>query len=58
MISDLLTKEEAWAIAEFCKRVGWTDLRQLAADDDEADAMQAAFIKIAKEFARTGFSPR
>jgi len=58
MITELLTKDEAWALAEFCKRIGWTDLRQQAAGDDEADAMQTAFIKIAKELASAGFSPR
>ena len=58
MISDLLTRDEAWALAELCKRVGWTDLRQLAAGDDEADQMQAALIKIAKQLSLEGYSPR
>lgn len=58
MISELLTRDEAWALAELCKRVGWTDLRQLAAGDDEADLMQSALIKMAKRLSSEGYSPR
>ena len=58
MINEILSKDEAWALAEMCKRIGWTDLRQLAAGDDEADFMQAALIKMAKQLALEGYSPR
>lgn len=58
MISELLTRDESWAIAELCKRVSWTDLRQLAAGDDEADLMQSALIKVAKQLSSDGYSPR
>jgi len=58
MIVEILSKDESWAVAEFCKRVSWTDLRQLADGDDEADLMQSAFIKLARELATVGFSPR
>lgn len=58
MISEILTKDEAWALAEMCKRIGWTDLRQLSSGDDEADLMQSALVKIAKELAHSGFAPR
>ena len=58
MISELLNRDEAWALAELCKRIGWTNIRQLAAGGDEADLMQAALIKIAKELSLEGYSPR
>ena len=58
MIFEILTKDEAWALAELCKRIGWTDIRKLASGDDEADYMQAALTKIAKELSQSGFAPR
>ena len=58
VINEILSKDEAWALAELCKRIGWTDVRQLAVGDDEADLMQAALIKIAKELSLEGYSPR
>lgn len=54
----LLTREQAWAVAEFCKRVGWTDIRQLSADDPEADGAQTGLMVLANELARVGFKPR
>ncbi len=58
VINEILSKDEAWALAELCKRIGWTDIRQFAVGDDEADLMQAALIKIAKELSLEGYSPR
>jgi hypothetical protein len=54
----LLTREQAWAVAEFCKRVGWADIRQLSADDAEADGAQTGLMVLANELARVGFKPR
>ena len=54
----LLTRDQAWALAELCKRIGWTDIRQLAAGDDEADHMQTGLMVLANELSRVGFSPR
>lgn len=54
----LLTRDQAWAVAEFCKRVGWADIRQLSANDAEADGAQTALLVLANELARVGFRPR
>jgi hypothetical protein len=54
----LLTADQAWAIAEFCKRVGWSEIRQLSADDAEADNAQTGLMVIANELARVGFKTR
>jgi hypothetical protein len=53
-----LSRDQAWALAELCKRAAWSDLRQLAAGDDEADQMQAGLIVLARELSAAGFSPR
>lgn len=34
-----LNETEAWALAQFLKRAGFTDYRRLAQNDSEADAM-------------------
>ena len=54
----LLTREQAWAVAELCKRIGWTDIRQLSATDDETDRAQTGLMVLANELARVGFKPR
>ncbi len=54
----LLTSEQAWAVAELCKRIGWTEIRQLSATVDETDRAQTALMVLAKELARVGFNPR
>jgi hypothetical protein len=54
----LLTRDQAWAVAELCKRIGWTEIRQLSADDEETDRAQVGLMVLAKELARVGFSPR
>jgi len=37
-----LSDEEAWALAEFLKRMGWSEWRALAVDDEEARRMRRA----------------
>lgn len=34
-----LTRDQAYALAELCKRIGWQDVRALAVDDNEARLM-------------------
>lgn len=53
-----LSELEADALAEFLKRVGFSDFRSLAKSDDEAYLMQSAAAKVAKELAEAGFNPR
>lgn len=53
-----LTKEAAWDLAQFLKRVGWREFRINAADDDEAYRMRDAAELVRKALAEKGFAPR
>lgn len=44
-----LTDAESMALAQFLKRVGWLDYRQLAIDDQEA---------VRKVLSEVGYAPR
>jgi hypothetical protein len=53
-----LPASEAWALAEFVKRVGYSDFRPLAVDADEAHAMQDAAERLRTALADAGYAPR
>jgi hypothetical protein len=53
-----LADEEAGAFAQWLKRAGFTQYRQLAIDDDEAYRMQAAAEQFRVALAVAGFAPR
>lgn len=53
-----LTDAEALALAQFMKRVGFTEWRQNAASDDEAYLMRDGCDKLAKALAEQGYNPR
>jgi len=53
-----LTNQQAQALAQFCKRVGFSDFRGCAQTDDEAYDMQYAVGKIRRELIAAGFDPR
>jgi len=53
-----LTDNQALALAQFVKRVGWTEWRQNAVDDAEAYLMRDAFDQLARSLADGGYSPR
>lgn len=53
-----LTPQEALALAQFVKRVRWTEVRQNAIGDEEADLMMDAMREVAKALAEAGYSPR
>ena len=53
-----LPDHQAWALAEFLKRVGYRDYRPLAVDDQEAYAMQEAGEKLRTALAEKGVAPR
>jgi hypothetical protein len=53
-----LTEQEAEDYAQFLKRVGFSDYRQNAQDEDEAYRMLYVGEKIRKELSEQGFSPR
>jgi hypothetical protein len=53
-----LPTQEAWALAELVKRAGYSDYRALAADADEAHAMQDAAERLRAALADAGYAPR
>lgn len=53
-----LTEQEALALAQFVKRIGWQEIRINAVDDDEAYCMRDAIAIVRSALSRQGFSPR
>ena len=49
---------EAWALAELCKRIGYSECRANAVDDDEARNMIVATSKMQQALSRAGFAVR
>ena len=57
-VSMALEPAQALALAQFVKRVRWTEVRQNAVGDDEADLMMDAMRELAKALAEAGYAPR
>lgn len=57
-LSVVLTAAQAWQLAQFVKRIGWSEIRQNASTDDEAYVMRAALAAIREELAEQGYAPR
>jgi hypothetical protein len=53
-----LNHEEAEALAQLFKRIGFTDFRALAVNDAEAYTMRAGANKVARALAELGYEPR
>lgn len=53
-----LTEAEAWALAQFAKRVGWNEMRSHAVDEAEAAEMRSAIEKLQQALAGAGVAPR
>lgn len=53
-----LTDDEAWALAQFLKRAGFSDYLRLAIDKDEAYVMLDAGEKLRAALAALGIAPR
>jgi dissimilatory sulfite reductase (desulfoviridin) alpha/beta subunit len=49
---------QAWALAQFVKRVGWSEFRGNAQDDDEASDIRNAVDLLQKALNNAGYSPR
>jgi hypothetical protein len=52
------TDQEAWDLAQFLKRAGFTDYRSNAVDDAEAYRMLATGEKVKSALAECGYRPR
>ena len=57
-VSIWLEPAQALALAQFVKRVRWTEVRQNAVGDDEADLMMDAMYELAKALREAGYAPR
>lgn len=53
-----LTDAEAWHLAQFLKRVGFSEFRNNAQDNDEAYAMRDAAERLRAALAQAGYAPR
>jgi hypothetical protein len=53
-----ITDIEALALAQFVKRVGWSEMRACAVDDDEARAIRSAIDRLRIALREAGFAPR
>jgi hypothetical protein len=53
-----LLRDEAYALAEMCKRMTWDDFKKLSVDRFEHDAMDRATLKIPRALAEAGIEVR
>jgi hypothetical protein len=53
-----LDAEQAWALAQLVKRIGWADCRSLAEDEEQTRLMIAATERLRAALAAVGYSPR
>ena len=53
-----LLDHEAWALAQFVKRLSYREIRDNAVDEQETDNMKSAINNLQKSLAEAGFNPR
>jgi hypothetical protein len=53
-----LPESQALALAQFVKRVGWSEMRSCAVDDAEAYVIRDAIDTLRNRLADAGFAPR
>jgi hypothetical protein len=53
-----LDAEQAWALAQLVKRIGWADCRSLAEEEEQTRLMIAATEAVRAALAAAGFAPR
>ncbi|HHL2712873.1 TPA: hypothetical protein ACQ39K_004502 [Yersinia enterocolitica] len=53
-----LTESQAMALAQFVKRLSWSEMRACAVDEDETYEIKDAVGILQKSLADAGFSPR
>ena len=55
---ELPNPERAWALAQLCKRLQWSQCREIAVNHAEAYEMIYATNELAQALAAAGFAPR
>ncbi len=53
-----LTDDQAWALAQLCKRIGFTDCRSNAVSQEEAYQMIDSTSLVGRVLAEAGYAPR
>lgn len=53
-----LDAEQAWALAQLVKRIGWADYRSLAEDEEQTRLMIQATDRVRAALAQAGYAPR
>jgi len=53
-----LEPEQAWALAQLVKRIGWSDCRGLAEDEAQTRLMIEATERVRTALAAVGYAPR
>ena len=53
-----ITEPQAWALAQFLKRAGWTEWRACAVDDEEAYRIREGCERVREALAEAGVAPR
>lgn len=53
-----LTQSQVLALAQFVKRLTWSEIQACAVDEDETYEMRDAVNLLQKSLAEAGFSPR
>ncbi|HIF4013540.1 TPA: DUF7706 family protein [Yersinia enterocolitica] len=53
-----LTESQAMALAQFVKRLSWSEMRACAVDDDETWVIKDAISALQKSLRYAGYSPR
>ena len=53
-----MPQDQAWALAQLLKRIGYSDCRTLAQDDEQAYQMIYAAERLRKAMAEAGIVPR
>ena len=53
-----LSPDLAWSLAQFLKRVGWSEIRSNAVDGEEAEQVRAALEYLRDALSVAGFAPR
>lgn len=53
-----LGEDTAWALAQFVKRVGWSEFRALAVDDEEVGQIRAGVDALQRALRDAGVAPR
>jgi len=53
-----LNAEQAWALAQLLKRIGWSECRTLAENEAQTRLMIAATERVRAALAEAGYAPR